>query len=201
MPVHNWWTYQTLKYLVVFLSIVRKMVKRRSGCLLGNEGKRQEGLLVERETTSEGVFISTDFNLSFSLLFGAFFKKNKKNFPVHTTSLLPRLVSSGWVFNSFSLMSPSFDVTHRMHRGTWEVLTSAHNSNNICRQDKQQNQRRNSPSTTSTIPPPPPPSFFFLPFYIICILSRSHLFGAVSYRVLHDQQRQDGSWQSMILVI
>lgn len=141
--------------------------------------------------------------LSFSLLFGAFFKKKQKNFPVHTTSLLPRLVSSGWVFNSFSLMSPSFDVTHRMHRGTWEVLTSAHNSNNICRQDKQQNQRRNSPSTTSTIPPPPrrPPLLFFLPFYIICILSRSHLFSAVSYRVLHDQQRQDGSWQSMILVI
>lgn len=135
--------------------------------------------------------------LSFSLLFGAFFFKKQKNFPVHTTSLLPRLVSSEWVFNSFSLMSPSFDVTLRMHRGTWEVLTSAHNSNNICRQDKQQNQRRNSPSTTSTIPP----FFFFLPFYIICILSRSQLFGAVSYRALHDQQRQDGSWQSMILVI
>lgn len=139
------------------------MVKRRSGCLLGNEGKRQEGLLVEQETTSEGFFISTDFNLSFIFTsLRCFFLKKQKNFPVHTTSLLPRLVSSGWVFNSFSLMSPSFDVTLRMHRGTWEVLTSAHNSNNICRQDKQQNQRRNSPSTTSTIPPPP--SFFFFLF-------------------------------------
>lgn len=78
---------------------------------------------------------------------------------MHTTSLLPRLVSSGWVFNSFSLMSPSFDVTLRMHRGTWEVLTSAHTSNNICRQDKQQNQRRNSPSTTSNNP-----SLFFYSF-------------------------------------
>lgn len=199
MPVHNWWTYQTLKYLVVFLSIVRKMVKRRSGCLQGNESKRQEGLLVEWETTSEGFFISTDFNLSFIFASLRCFFKKKQNFPVHTTSLLPRLVSSGWVFNSFSLMSPSFDVTLRMHRGTWEVLTSAHTSNNICRQDKQQNQRRNSPSTTSNTPPPP--FFFFLPFYIICILSRSHLFGAVSYRALHDQQRQDWSWQSMILVI
>lgn len=143
------------------------MVKRRSGCLLGNEGKRQEGLLVERETTSEGVFISTDFNLSFIFTsLRCFFKKKQKNFPVHTTSLLPRLVSSGWVFNSFSLMSPSFDVTHRMHRGTWEVLTSAHNSNNICRQDKQQNQRRNSPSTTSTIPLPPAAPFFFFSSFL-----------------------------------
>lgn len=58
------------------------MVKRRSGCLLGNEGKRQEGLLVERETTSEGLFLSLQILifLSFSLLFCAFFKKNKKTF-------------------------------------------------------------------------------------------------------------------------
>lgn len=136
--------------------------------------------------------------LSFSLLFGAFFKKKQKNFPVHTTSLLPRLVSSGWVFNSFSLMSPSFDVTHRMHRGTWEVLTSAHNSNNICRQDKQQNQRRNSPSTTSTIPPRPLLFFFFL------FTSSVFYHGATSSALSHieccminsDKMGADNRWSS-----
>lgn len=175
------------------------MVKRRSGCLLGNEGKRQEGLLVERETTSEGVFISTDFNLSFIFTsLRCFFKKKQKNFPVHTTSLLPRLVSSGWVFNSFSLMSPSFDVTLRMHRGTWEVLTSAHNSNNICRHDKQQNQRRNSPSTTSTIPPRPLLFFFFL------FTSSVFYHGATSSALSHiercminsDKMGADNRWSS-----
>lgn len=169
----------------IFLSIVRKVVKRRSAVCRGMRVKDRRDYLLN-EKLHLRVFLSLQILIfsSFWLLFGAFF--------FNTVKLLPCLAASGWVLNSFSLMRPSFDVTLRMHRRTWEVLTSAYTSNNICRQDKQQNQRRNSPTTSDKL--------YFFPFYIISILPRSHLLGAVSYWTLHDQQRQDGSRQSMILV-